>query len=78
MLNLRRVGDPTYSSGQDTRVLSTVRFQLSERVVGSMGEPLDHSIPESVEVEEVVNGNSQDKEEGSVNGGPSTDVRSSA
>lgn len=78
MLNLRRVGDPKHSSGEDTRVLSTVRFQLSERVVGSMGEPLDHSIPEPEEVEEVINDDSQDKEGGSVNGGPSTDVCSSA
>ena len=71
MLNLRRAGDPTYSSGADgrnTQVVSSVRFQLPEHVVGSMGEPLENNsfglevVEEIEEVEEVREGGSDDKE----------------
>lgn len=71
MLNLRRAGDPTYSSGADgrnTQVVSSVRFQLPENVVGSMGEPLENdtsgleAIEEIEEIEDVLEGTSRDKE----------------
>lgn len=77
MLNLRRAGDSTYSSSADggnTKVVSSVRFQLPEHVVGSMGEPLeDHAsgLEEIEEIEDVGEGGSGYKEGDVVDAEPS-------
>lgn len=80
MLNLRRAGDPRYSSraeGQGSRVLSTVRFQLSDRFIGSMGEPLDHGVSGPEESEEVVD-SGQEKKESAPKSGPNGSATISA
>lgn len=54
MINLRQAADGSSSNDQgSTQNLlvfsqeSTVRFKLSQSVVGSMGEPLDHGFHDS-------------------------------
>lgn len=53
MLNLRQAGETNTTPSRPSRMASVV-FRIQEKIIGNMGEPLDHGFAEDVEDGEVV------------------------